>query len=86
MSTSQTVDPEVLSTIQRTIDDYNLLLPGERVLVALSGGKDSFFTMRALRELGFRFTPVVVDIGTRGGWGRGSTESCAGTMDLNPLS
>jgi tRNA(Ile)-lysidine synthase TilS/MesJ len=43
---------------------------GEKVLLALSGGKDSMFATLVLKELGYQITPVVIDMGYEYGWGK----------------
>ncbi len=43
----------MLKQIQRTIEDYRMLAPGEPVLCALSGGADSVSLLYALRQLGY---------------------------------
>ena len=64
----------LLDKIAQTIERYDLLVPRERVIVALSGGKDSLLLAIALRELGFDVTPVVVDMGYETGWSRRLTD------------
>ena len=39
--------------VDRVIDDYDMFAPGERLLVAVSGGKDSLAVWDILRELGY---------------------------------
>ena len=50
----------MLETVKRTIAAYDMLLPGEPVLVALSGGADSTALLHALTALGYpvRACPV----------------------------
>ncbi len=38
--------------VTKAIDEFEMLRPGERVLVAVSGGKDSLAVWDILRELG----------------------------------
>ena len=38
--------------VTKAIDDFDMLNPGDRVLVAVSGGKDSLAVWDLLRELG----------------------------------
>lgn len=71
-STSKYLSPlpfNVLEKTNKTISDYNLLIPGQTVGVAFSGGKDSLFTMLVLRELGYVVVPVIVDMGYEKDWG-----------------
>ncbi len=42
-----------IDRVRATIDEFDLLSPGERVLVALSGGADSMALLHALRALGY---------------------------------
>jgi len=49
--------------MERGIAKQKLLEPGERVLVALSGGKDSLSLMLALSELGHDVTGLHIDLG-----------------------
>jgi tRNA(Ile)-lysidine synthase len=59
----------VLARIQRTIREHGLLAPGDRVLVALSGGPDSTALLHGLRasasRLGCSLAAVCVDHGLR---------------------
>ena len=47
---------------RRTVRDYGLVTEGDRVLIGLSGGKDSMALVRLLGELrrSFRFEAVAV--------------------------
>lgn len=55
--------------VQRTCATYGLLAPGDRVLVALSGGKDSYSMLTLLREIErrspFGFSLVAVHLDQR---------------------
>lgn len=55
--------------VQRTVATYELLAPGDRVLVALSGGKDSYSMLTLLREIQrrspFAFSLVAVHLDQR---------------------
>ncbi len=64
----QHVNRKILETIEKTIDSY-LMLRSEEVIIAFSGGKDSFFTTVALHQLGYKVVPVVVDMGYENNWG-----------------
>ena len=56
--------------VERTIRRYGLIRPGDRVLVAVSGGKDSVALLCVLKELsgrmGFEVEGVTLDLGIRG--------------------
>jgi hypothetical protein len=66
---SSKIDNSVLEVIEKTIISYHMMDLNEKLLLALSGGKDSIFTMLALRELGYQVVPVIVDMGYEYGWG-----------------
>ena len=54
VTTASTVGPvsaPVLSLVRRAVVDFNLIEPGDRVAVGMSGGKDSALLLRALMEL-----------------------------------
>lgn len=69
---------KILSLLRRCVDDYQMISPGERVAVGVSGGKDSLVLLAALAQLskfypgGFTVEAFTVDMGTPG-------------MDLSPL-
>lgn len=46
----------ILSLVRRCTEDYNMILPGDRIAVGVSGGKDSLLLLRALAEMR-RFYP-----------------------------
>ena len=48
----------MLEKVAATIARYNMLAPGARVVVAVSGGPDSVCLLHVLRELGIRVTGV----------------------------
>ena len=56
----------MLNKIQQTIKDHSMLIEGERVLVALSGGADSVCLALALKELGYDVFCVHVNHHLRG--------------------
>ncbi len=49
--------------VRRAIDEYDMLQPGERVLVAVSGGKDSLALWDLLRELGYDADGLYLGLG-----------------------
>jgi len=48
----------VLEHVAATISRYNMLTPGARVIVAVSGGPDSVCLLHVLRELGIQVVGV----------------------------
>lgn len=55
-------DAFFLRQIARTIKKYQMLPPGGRVVVALSGGKDSLVTALVLHRLGYQVEGLFVDL------------------------
>jgi tRNA(Ile)-lysidine synthase TilS/MesJ len=49
--------------VRRTIADFDMIRPGERVLVAVSGGKDSLACWDILCDLGYRADGLYVGLG-----------------------
>lgn len=49
--------------MRRAIDDHDMLQPGDRVLVAISGGKDSLAAWDVLRELGYDADGLYLGLG-----------------------
>jgi uncharacterized protein (TIGR00269 family) len=49
--------------VRRAIDDFEMIRPDERVLVAVSGGKDSLGLWHLLRSLGFAADGLYVGLG-----------------------
>jgi uncharacterized protein (TIGR00269 family) len=49
--------------VRRAIDDFDMIRPGERVLVAVSGGKDSLGLWDLLRDLGHDADGLYVGLG-----------------------
>jgi uncharacterized protein (TIGR00269 family) len=56
----------ILNRVQRTIDRYKLFAPRERVLVAVSGGKDSLALFDILQRLGYAVEGLYIDLGIDG--------------------
>lgn len=52
---------QVMSRLRKAIDDYNMIPKGEKVAVALSGGKDSALLLHGLKQLS-RFHPSEFDV------------------------
>lgn len=59
---------QVYSLTRKAIDDYHMILPGDKIAIGISGGKDSLTLLYALQGLR-RFYPVPFEI-------------CAVTIDL----
>ena len=49
--------------VAKAIEDFSMLQPGDRVLVAVSGGKDSLAVWDLLRELGYEADGLYVGLG-----------------------
>ena len=49
--------------VRRAIDHFDMIEPGERVLVAVSGGKDSLGLWQLLRELGYDADGLYLGLG-----------------------
>lgn len=70
---------KILSLLRRCVEDYDMISPGDRVAVGVSGGKDSLTLLAALARLarfypgGFSVEAFSVDLGIPG-------------MDLTPLA
>jgi len=73
---------ELLAATDKTIHDYALITPEESIIVALSGGKDSMLLCLALRELGYDYVPVTIDMGYESGWAD-RINDLAGTIGLS---
>ena len=51
MSRTPFVPAELLSKLWRAVIEFDMLQAGDRILIGLSGGKDSMFLTAALAEL-----------------------------------
>ena len=49
--------------VEKAISDFEMLRPGERVLVAVSGGKDSLALWDLLAELGYEADGLYIGLG-----------------------
>lgn len=52
---------QISGYLRRAVDDFDMIAPGERVAVALSGGKDSMLLLHAMKHLS-RYHPAKFDI------------------------
>ena len=52
---------QTMSRLRKAIDDYNMIEKGQKVAVAISGGKDSALLLAALKSLS-RFHPAQFDV------------------------
>ncbi len=70
---------QLVGRVRRCIQDYQMIAPGDRIAVGLSGGKDSLVTLLALHALSryrdacFTLEAITLDLGFEG-------------VDLAPLS
>ena len=77
--------------VERTLDEFSMITPGERALVAVSGGKDSLAVWDLLIELGYEADGLYVGLGigdysdVSGTYARSFAERCGRpliTVDL----
>ena len=58
---------KLMGLLRRCVEDYNMIKPGEKVAVGVSGGKDSLVLLRLLAGLqqysDFRLEAITVDMG-----------------------
>jgi uncharacterized protein (TIGR00269 family) len=72
--------------VRRAIDDFEMIRPGERVLVAVSGGKDSLGLWHLLRELDYDADGLYIGLGigeysdTSGRYARAFAKEIGGTL------
>ena len=59
-------------TVRRAVDDYDMILPGDRIAVGVSGGKDSMLLLLALAHLKsfyprpFELEAITIELGFEG--------------------
>ena len=51
----------ILSLVRRCVEDYEMIAPGDRIAVGVSGGKDSLMLLAALAKLR-EFYPVPYEV------------------------
>lgn len=74
----------ILELVTETIERYSLCgSDEERIVVALSGGKDSLILARSLRDLGYDARPITIDMGYESGWAE-KVSRFARSLDLTP--
>lgn len=64
--------PWFIKQTERTIHKYRMFTPEERILVAVSGGKDSLALWDVLLKLGYHADGLYIDLGIDGGFGYSS--------------
>jgi tRNA-5-methyluridine54 2-sulfurtransferase len=70
----------VRQQVTRAIDKHQMLRPEDRVLVAVSGGKDSLALWDLLLELGYRADGLYMSLGI-GGYSERSKDTCQSFAD-----
>lgn len=56
----------IVRQVERTIHDYDMMQPGERLLLGVSGGKDSLALWDILTDLGYDVDGVYIELGIGG--------------------
>ena len=58
---------KLMGLVRRCVEDYNMIAPGEKVAVGVSGGKDSLVLLQLLAGLrqysGFELEAITIDMG-----------------------
>ena len=70
---------KILSLVRRCVEDYDMIQPGDRVAVGVSGGKDSLMLLMALAKLR-DFYPKKFDVAAL------TIDSGAPGMDFSPIA
>ncbi len=76
--------PFLHKQVGRSIEKQNMIAPGESVLVAVSGGKDSLALWDVLIELGYQTTGLHLSLGI-GGYSDRSTEKTVAFAEARDL-
>ena len=71
--------------VTKAIDRHRMIAPGERVLVAVSGGKDSLALWDLLVELGYDAEGMTIGLGI-GDYSEASTEAAVAFADARSLA
>ena len=61
------IEQRILERVGRAIEDFALIEPGDRILVAVSGGKDSLSLWDILWRLGYQCDGLYIGLGIDGG-------------------
>jgi tRNA 2-thiocytidine biosynthesis protein TtcA len=86
--TSFSLTKPVVQLVRQAVFDFDLIEPGDRIAVGMSGGKDSFMLAIALRELSrhgdldFHFQPIHLDQ-NQPGFDRETFERALSTLELD---